>query len=154
MPSFKPAQSQAAWESNTGVAVKAETDIKKGFVYKRVPHVTLKAIANNPEIDTIHEKWQQQLEPIRTQLNQLLKQSWEDWQIPREPDAKWSQQVNRPISSMVAPTPETATGNRCLHCPQCRYRNSLRSTLRRHQTLTGDWPLHRRKPLAPSGTFT
>lgn len=91
MPSFKPAQSQAAWESNTGVAVKAETDIKKGFVYKRVPHVTLKAIANNPEIDTIHEKWQQQLEPIRTQLNQLLKQSWEDWQIPREPDAKWSQ---------------------------------------------------------------
>ncbi len=27
-----------------------ENDIKKGFVYKRVPHVTLKSIANNPEI--------------------------------------------------------------------------------------------------------
>jgi len=27
-----------------------ERDIKKGFVYKRVPHVTLKSIANNPEI--------------------------------------------------------------------------------------------------------
>ncbi len=27
-----------------------EGDIKKGFVYKRVPHVTLKSIANNPEI--------------------------------------------------------------------------------------------------------
>ena len=26
------------------------TDIKKGFVYKRVPHVTLKSIANNPDI--------------------------------------------------------------------------------------------------------
>jgi adenine-specific DNA-methyltransferase len=89
----KPAQAQVAWESNTGVAVKAETDIKKGFVYKRVPHVTLKAIANNPEIDTIHEKWQQQLEPIRTQLNQLLKQAWEDWQVPRDPDPKWSQQA-------------------------------------------------------------
>ena len=25
-------------------------DVKKGFVYKRVPHVTLKSIANNPEI--------------------------------------------------------------------------------------------------------
>src|SRR5438874_9762306 len=25
-------------------------DIKKGFVYKRVPHVTLKSIANNPDI--------------------------------------------------------------------------------------------------------
>ncbi len=29
---------------------KTEGDIKKGFVYKRVPHVTLKSIANNPEI--------------------------------------------------------------------------------------------------------
>jgi adenine-specific DNA-methyltransferase len=29
---------------------KMEGDIKKGFVYKRVPHVTLKSIANNPDI--------------------------------------------------------------------------------------------------------
>ena len=29
---------------------KTEHDIRKGFVYKRVPHVTLKSIANNPEI--------------------------------------------------------------------------------------------------------
>ncbi len=27
-----------------------EGDIKKGFVYKRVPHITLKSIANNPDI--------------------------------------------------------------------------------------------------------
>jgi adenine-specific DNA-methyltransferase len=29
---------------------KTEEDIRKGFVYKRVPHVTLKSIANNPDI--------------------------------------------------------------------------------------------------------
>jgi len=29
---------------------KLEGDIKKGFVYKRVPHITLKSIANNPDI--------------------------------------------------------------------------------------------------------
>ncbi len=29
---------------------KTESEIKKGFVYKRVPHVTLKSIANNPDI--------------------------------------------------------------------------------------------------------
>src|SRR5438094_3605445 len=29
---------------------KTEGDIKKGFVYKRVPHVTLKSIATNPDI--------------------------------------------------------------------------------------------------------
>lgn len=70
-----------------------DEDIKKGFVYKRVPHITLKAIANNLEIDTIHEKWQQQLEPIRTQLNQLLKKKWEEWEVPREPGDKWSQET-------------------------------------------------------------
>jgi len=73
--------------------IKADGDIKKGFVYKRVPHVTLKAIANNPEIDTIHEKWQQQLEPIRTQLNQSLKNKWEEWEVPRDPGDKWSQET-------------------------------------------------------------
>jgi adenine-specific DNA-methyltransferase len=31
-------------------ATQAEGDIRKGFVCKRVPHVTLKSIANNPEI--------------------------------------------------------------------------------------------------------
>jgi adenine-specific DNA-methyltransferase len=31
-------------------AHKTEGDIRKGFVYKRVPHVTLKSIANNPDI--------------------------------------------------------------------------------------------------------
>lgn len=72
-----------------------EGDIKKGFVYKRVPHITLKAIANNEEIDTIHEKWQQKLEPIRSQLNQLLNQKWEEWEIPREPDEKWSQEAKQ-----------------------------------------------------------
>ncbi len=27
-----------------------ENDVRKGFVYKTVPHVTLKSIANNPDI--------------------------------------------------------------------------------------------------------
>ena len=73
--------------------IKTENDIKKGFVYKRVPHITLKAIANNPEIDTIHEKYQQKLEPIRTNLNKLLKKKWEEWEIPRETQDKWSQEA-------------------------------------------------------------
>ncbi len=68
-------------------------DIKKGFVYKRVPHITLKAIANNAEIDTIHEKFQQKLEPLRAKLNKLLKQKWEEWEIPREPEAGWPKEA-------------------------------------------------------------
>ena len=61
-----------------------EADIRRGFVYKRVPHITLKSIANNEEIDAIHAKWQPDLEALREKLNALTGQTWEDWQIPRE----------------------------------------------------------------------
>ena len=61
-------------------------DVRRGFVYRRVPHVTLKSIANNEEIDTIHAKWQEQLEPLLKQLNRATRQKYEEWQVPREPE--------------------------------------------------------------------
>jgi adenine-specific DNA-methyltransferase len=61
-------------------------NINRGFVYKRVPHITLKSIANNEEIDVIHAKWQEQLEPLRAKINKQLKQNWEEWEIPRVED--------------------------------------------------------------------
>jgi len=63
--------------------------VRLGFVYERVPHITLKAIANNTEIDVIHEKWQAKIEPLREALNKELKTKWEEWEIPRESDPKW-----------------------------------------------------------------
>jgi len=65
-------------------------DIRQGFVYERVPHITLKDIANNSEIDVIWEKFQDQLEKLRESLNSVLKQKWQEWEIPRESDSKWS----------------------------------------------------------------
>ncbi len=60
------------------------SDLKRGFVYKRVPHVTLKSIANNEEIDAIHEKYQKRLEELRVKINKEAKENWEEWGIPRE----------------------------------------------------------------------
>ncbi len=64
-------------------------NIRHGFVYERVPHITLKSIANNAEIDVIWEKWQVVLEPLSQKLNAALKKTWQEWEIPREADAKW-----------------------------------------------------------------
>ena len=64
-------------------------NIRHGFVYERVPHITLKSIANNAEIDVIWDKWQEQLEPLREQLNKALGKKWQEWEIPREADNKW-----------------------------------------------------------------
>ncbi len=69
--------------------IKPTGDLRKGFVYKTVPHVTLKAIANNSEIDDIHARWQEKLEPLRIELNALLKQQWPEWEIPREVGKDW-----------------------------------------------------------------
>lgn len=94
-------------------------NIRHGFVYERVPHVTLKSIANNAEIDVIWDKWQATLEPLRAQLNATLGRTvsrharagghpeggpqkldsrlrghdellvWEEWEIPREAATQW-----------------------------------------------------------------
>ncbi len=64
-------------------------DIRQGFVYERVPHVTLKSIANNADIDVIWEKWQATLEPVRARLNAALSEAWDEWEIPREVDEDW-----------------------------------------------------------------
>ncbi len=107
-------------------------DVRHGFVYERAPHVTLKSIANNAEIDVLWEEAQTTLEPLRATLNAALGRTaptpslrgeaeaiqehpagfvphgpgsprrqaaarddgvglapWEEWQIPRDPDAAW-----------------------------------------------------------------
>ncbi len=64
-------------------------NIRQGFVYERVPHVTLKSIANNAEIDVIWETWQKKLEPLREALNAAMKKGWQEWQIPREAEDPW-----------------------------------------------------------------
>jgi len=66
------------------------SNLRHGFVYERVPHITLKSIANNTEIDVIWDNWQKTLEPLREELNAALKKSWQEWEIPREADSTWS----------------------------------------------------------------
>ena len=65
-------------------------NVRHGFVYERVPHITLKSIANNAGIDVIWEKHQQTLEPLRRKLNEAMNTSWEEWEIPRHAEDPWN----------------------------------------------------------------
>lgn len=79
-------------------------DIRQGFVYERVPHITLKSIANNARIDDIWERWQQELEPLRKELNRLRGRDgsdpdhapFEEWTMPREPGSPWTEAAIKP----------------------------------------------------------
>ncbi|MDY0070947.1 MAG: site-specific DNA-methyltransferase [Porticoccaceae bacterium] len=53
--------------------------LKGGFIYKTVPHVTLKSIANNPDIDSIYDRMHPAIEQALDKLNAALQQE------PREP---------------------------------------------------------------------
>jgi adenine-specific DNA-methyltransferase len=64
-------------------------NICHGFVLERVPHLTLRSIVNNTEIQVIWEKWQETLEPLREALNKTLKKNWQEWEIPREIENNW-----------------------------------------------------------------
>ena len=81
--------------------------ISHGFVYQRVPHITLKSIANNTEIDVIWERFEEDLKPLREKLTKALPKSWldsyrkkqnytaevppeiQEWEIPREFPEDW-----------------------------------------------------------------
>ncbi len=56
-------------------------DIRQGFVYERVPHVTLKAIANNAEVDEIYERLQPDVEAALANLNLALQGHAEPFEV-------------------------------------------------------------------------
>ena len=74
---------------------KVKRDIRQGFVYDRAPHITLKSIATNTEIDVIWEKNKRTLEPLCKNFNKSINKKWQEWQIPREPDENWSDEAKR-----------------------------------------------------------
>ena len=82
----------------SGTALRSQPthgNIRHGFVYERVPHITLKSIANNAEIDVIWEQWQAKLDPLREQINAALKKTWQEWEVPREAEAKWPDKARK-----------------------------------------------------------
>jgi adenine-specific DNA-methyltransferase len=78
-------------------------DIRQGFVYERVPHITLKSIANNAEIDVIWDKYQPTLESLRERINALLGTNYAEWEMPRPP----SPDKGRAGEGFIAASPST-----------------------------------------------
>ena len=76
-------------------------NIRHGFVYERVPHITLKSIANNAEIDVIWERWQPEIGSLLDQLSAVVSRqgivdsnkkqatdaphsTLQEWEVPRD----------------------------------------------------------------------
>jgi adenine-specific DNA-methyltransferase len=87
-------------------------DIRQGFVYERVPHITLKSIANNAEIDVIWDHFQEEMDPVLQAINAKRGLELQGWQIPREAGDPWPgkarQQHDRYVRVTTAATRQQA----------------------------------------------
>jgi adenine-specific DNA-methyltransferase len=112
------------------------------FVYRRVPHVTLKAIANNEQIDTIHAKWQQTLEPLLGKLNKRLKKKWQEWEVIRNVEEGWPADAKKLL-------------NEWWQARQQRQQEIAASIARRADTeVLYDQPYEENKRVRVTGPFT
>lgn len=63
--------------------------LRGGFIYKTVPHVTLKSIANNPDIDVIYEEALPHIGKLLQNLNKAIGQKLQEWDVPFDYPATW-----------------------------------------------------------------
>ena len=63
--------------------------IRQGFVYERVPHITLKSIANNTQIDDIWKEFEAEMDAVRAKLGKF-----EEWEVPR-PESEEAKKLDK-----------------------------------------------------------
>ncbi|OCC15405.1 putative DNA methylase [Dissulfuribacter thermophilus] len=74
-----------------------EEGLKSGFIYKTVPHITLKSIANNPEIDEIYDRMHPAIEKALEKLNKVIGTLLKEWEVPFEFPEDWPEEARRPF---------------------------------------------------------
>ena len=87
--------------------------LKGGFIYRTVPHVTLKSIANNPEIDEIYAAMHPAIEQALTELCRVRRAHRTDgahgapyempeWEVPFDFPDDWPEAVRKPFEAFHA----------------------------------------------------
>ena len=64
--------------------------LRGGFIYKTVPHVTLRSIANNPDIDRLYADMHPAIESALAELNKASGQKYQEWEVPFDCPEDWS----------------------------------------------------------------
>lgn len=68
--------------SNNKVSLSGTSNsLKLGFIYHRMPHVTVKDIANNSEIDIIYDKYKHQIDEILFEINSCGCGRFNEWDV-------------------------------------------------------------------------
>ena len=76
--------------------------LRGGFIYKTVPHVTLKSIANNPDIDAIYDRMHPAIETALADLNKAAGQKYQEWEVPYDCPEEWTASAKKALEAFHA----------------------------------------------------
>ena len=103
---------EAALSRKSSSEAPTYNDVRHGFVYERVPHITLKSIANNAEIDAIHERMEPDVEAALADLNHALQDHATPFTVER--GGRQGKRIDfeaQPGSTVALPSGESAPAN-------------------------------------------
>ena len=106
-------EKEAEISQTTKKTSETKGDIKLGFVYKRVPRITLKSIADNNEIDVIWERAQPDIDKALKSINKALENSNQIFQIENGARANQTIDFNKNKADKL-PSGETVPHNKLL----------------------------------------
>jgi adenine-specific DNA-methyltransferase len=99
--SYEGQLKEAEASKTTPSSMITKGDLSHGFVYERVPHITLKSIANNAEIEIIYEKWKKIIFPLLDALSKCVDKTINEWDIPYDPSDDWSREAVKVHSDLL-----------------------------------------------------
>lgn len=75
-------------------------NIKHGFVYSRITRTTLSSIANNESVNVVWGEYEQSYNSALAELNDLLGEKWEDYELPAQASEEWPPAAKRLFSDL------------------------------------------------------
>jgi adenine-specific DNA-methyltransferase len=129
-----------------------EEGVGSGFKYKTVPHVTLKSIANNPEIDGIHARWTEKIYEFLVSSFEFVDQERVRGHLEKADFGLLEQYINEGAKD----DPQLETKNQKLKTLLAERRAAIDAAIARHapQETLYDQPFVDRKRVRVTGPFT
>ncbi len=129
-----------------------EEGVGSGFKYKTVPHITLKSIANNPEIDGIHARWTEKTHEFLVSSFEFL----DGERVRRHLERAEFGLLEQYIHEAAKDDPQLETKNQKLKTLLAQRRADIDAAIARHapQETLYDQPFVDRKKVRVTGPFT
>jgi len=79
-----------------------EEGVASGFMYNSSPHINPGSISKILNIDAIYEKYLPDIEGPLADLNAAAKTSYEEWEVPSDPDPAWPEAAGKAHTKFLA----------------------------------------------------